>query len=249
MFLRLLFVLLIALNIAVGAWLLLGQDDVHGRAATDTGVPELHLLSERPAAPSSAPAPASPESSAATPSTAAAPSAPASSPTPQARVPDPAPAPPQPPRPNTYTCMALGPFATQTDMRNARVALTNQAARMRSRQEQTTQTAGWWVYLPGGGSRDKALELGRRLAAANVGDYFVVGQGDQSNTVSLGLFKDPANARRRREQVVAAGFPAQMTERTETVPEYWLDVVIADNGHADWRNRVKGVGSHSTGCF
>jgi hypothetical protein len=249
MFLRLLFVLLIALNIAVGAWLLLGQDDVHGRAATDTGVPELHLLSERPAAPSSAPAPASPESSAATPSTAAAPSAPASSPTPQARVPDPTPAPPQPPRPTTYTCMALGPFATQTDMRNARVALTNQAARMRSRQEQTTQTAGWWVYLPGGGSRDKALELGRRLAAANVGDYFVVGQGDQSNTVSLGLFKDPANARRRREQVVAAGFPAQMTERTETVPEYWLDVVIADNGHADWRNRVKGVGSHSTGCF
>jgi hypothetical protein len=29
MFLRLLFVLLIALNIAVGAWLLLGQDDAH----------------------------------------------------------------------------------------------------------------------------------------------------------------------------------------------------------------------------
>ena len=55
MFLRLLFVLLIALNIAVGAWLLLGQDDVHGRAATDAGVPELHLLSERPPAPSSAP--------------------------------------------------------------------------------------------------------------------------------------------------------------------------------------------------
>ena len=60
MFLRLLFVLLIALNIAVGAWLLLGQDDVHGRSATDAGVPELHLLSERPPAPSSAPVPASP---------------------------------------------------------------------------------------------------------------------------------------------------------------------------------------------
>ncbi|AIF49443.1 SPOR domain-containing protein [Dyella japonica] len=240
MFLRLLFVLLIALNIAVGAWLLLGQDDVHGRSATDPGVPELHLLSERPAPPSSAPAPTSSGSSAASASTAAA--------APVAQAPTPAPSPP-PARPNTYTCMALGPFATQVDMRNARVALANQAARMRSRQEQTTQTTGWWVYLPGGGSRDKALELGRRLAAANVGDYFVVSSGDQPNTVSLGLFKDPANARRRREQVIAAGFPAQMTERTETVPEYWLDVVIADNGHADWRSRVKGVGSHSTGCF
>jgi hypothetical protein len=247
MFLRLLFVLLIALNIAVGAWLLLGQDDVHGRATTDAGVPELHLLSERPAAPSSVAAPAS--STATASATSATPSSPASSPAPVAHEPAPAPPPvPQPPRPTTYTCMALGPFGTQNDMRTARTALTNQAARMRSRQEQTTQTTGWWVYLPGGGSRDKALELGRRLAAANVGDYFVVSSGDQSN-VSLGLFKDPANARRRREQVVAAGFPAQMTERTETVPEYWLDVVIADNGHANWRDRVKGVGSHSTGCF
>ncbi len=250
MFLRLLFVLLIALNIAVGAWLLLGQDDVHGRAATDAGVPELHLLSERPPSPSSAAAPSPTTSSAAAgSSTGATPSTPAvtRAPVAQATTPTPPPA-PQPPRPTTYTCMALGPFATQNDMRNARVSLTNQAARMRSRQEQTTQTTGWWVFLPGGGSRDKALELGRRLAAANVGDYFVVSAGDQSN-VSLGLFKDPANARRRRDQVVAAGFPAQMTERTETVPEYWLDVVIADSGHADWRNRVKGVGSHSTGCF
>lgn len=244
MFLRLLFVLLIALNIAVGAWLLLGQDDVHGRAATDAGVPELHLLSERPPAPSSAPTPASPTSTLA----AATPSNPTSSAAPTTPSPAPTP-PPPPPRSNTYTCMALGPFATQTDMRNARAALSSQAARMRQRQEQTTQTTGWWVFLPGGGSRDKALELGRRLAAANVGEYFIVSSGDQSNTVSLGLFKDPANARRRREQVVAAGFPAQMSERSESVAEYWLDVVIADNGRTDWRNRVRGVGSHSTGCF
>lgn len=244
MFLRLLFVLLIALNIAVCAWLLLGQDDVHGRSATDPGVPELHLLSERPASASSAVATA-PSSSIGN----ALPAGPATV------APAPAPAPavipptPAPSRPASYTCMALGPFATQVDLRNARTALATLAARTRSRQEQTTQTTGWWVYLPGGGSRDKALELGRRLAAANVGDYFIVSSGDQPNTVSLGLFKDPANARRRREQVVAAGFPAQMSERTESVPEYWLDVVVADSSHPDWRNRVKGVGSHSTGCF
>ena len=48
MVLRLLFVLLIALNIAVGAWLLLGQNDTHAGFATDPGVPKLHLLSELP---------------------------------------------------------------------------------------------------------------------------------------------------------------------------------------------------------
>ena len=46
MFLRLLFVLLSALNIAVGAWLLLGQPYARGGSPIDPGVAELRLLSE-----------------------------------------------------------------------------------------------------------------------------------------------------------------------------------------------------------
>lgn len=239
MVLRLLFVLLIALNIAVGAWLLLGQDDAHVRSATDPDVPALHLLSERPAPPASAPVTAT---------TAPVPAA-ASTPVPAT------PASAANARSNSssrvYTCIAIGPFATPLDLRNARSALTAQASRMRSRQEQTTQSRGWWVYLPASASRDQALAQARRLSAANIKDYFVVGSGDQPNTVSLGLFKDPANARKRRDEVAAAGFPAQMSERTETVPEYWLDLAVADNAHFDWRSRVRNntVGSHSTGCF
>lgn len=53
MLLRLLFVLLIALNIAVGAWLLLGQNDTHAHLPTDPGVNKLHLLSELPPPPAS----------------------------------------------------------------------------------------------------------------------------------------------------------------------------------------------------
>lgn len=226
MFLRLLFVLLIALNIAVGAWLLLGQDDAHGRSVTDPGVPMLHLLSEQapesaataihPATPASVPAPAT--SSAAAPVT---------------------------------LCLALGPFATPQDLRNARAALTAPGTRMRSRQEQVSQARGWWVYLPAPASRAQALAQARRLDAAHVGDYFVMSSGDQPNTISLGLFQDPANARKRRDEVVAAGFPAQMVERTGTVPEYWLDLTVADGAGFDWRSRIHaaGVGSHSSGCF
>lgn len=234
MFLRLLFVLLIALNIAVGAWLLLGQDDAHGRSVADPGVPVLQLLSERDVG--QAPAPAL---SVVTPTAAAAASVAA-------------PAERAPAKPSTsYSCLTLGPFATPQDLRSARSALAAQSARSRSRQEQTTQTRGWWVHLPASNSRAQALELARRLEARNVGDYFVVSSGEQSNTVSLGLFKDPANARKRRDDVVAAGFPAQMDERTETVPEYWLDLVVIDRAGFDWRSRIRnsGIGSHSTGCF
>src|SRR6185437_16217771 len=55
MFLRLLFILLAALNIAVGAWLLLGQPYAHVGSPTDPGVPELRLLSQIPASAASSP--------------------------------------------------------------------------------------------------------------------------------------------------------------------------------------------------
>jgi hypothetical protein len=220
MFLRLLFVLLSALNIAVGAWLLLGQPYARGGNPTDPGVAELRLLSEMP------------ESDVATPATDTAPTV-----TAQAEP--------------SYSCVALGPFATPQDLRNARQALSAQATRMRSRQEQASQASGWWVYLPAAGSRTQALEQARQLSAQHIGDYFVVSSGDQPNTISLGLFKDPANARKRRDEVVAAGFPARMSERSESIPEYWLDLVVADRSRFDWRSRIaaSGIGSHSTGCF
>lgn len=227
MFLRLLFVLLTALNIAVGAWLLLGQPYARGGMPSDPGVTELRLLSEMPV-----PAPAA---------TAAIPAAATAA----------APAVATPPRSLSYSCLALGPFATPQDLRSARQALSAQTVRMRSRQEQTSQTSGWWVYLPAAGNRAQALAVARQLAARNINDYFVVSAGDQPNTISLGLFKDPANARKRRDEVAAAGFPARMSERSESVPEYWLDLVVADGGNFDWRSRVRtaGIGSHSTGCF
>ena len=240
MFLRLLFVLLIALNIAVGAWLLLGQNETHAHFATDPGVPKLKMLSELPppastvAHAASVPVPATP------PSTTAPAAAPASIITA-----------PSSPNALSYACMALGPFATQEDLRIARNALGAEVQRTRARQEQTTQSKGWWVHLPPSASHAAALAQARQLGARNIQDYFVVGSGDNQNTVSLGLFKDPANARKRRDEIVGAGFPAQMSERTETVPEYWLDLIPVDSNHFDWRSRIHdpAIGSHSTGCF
>jgi hypothetical protein len=240
MVLRLLFVLLMALNIAVGAWLLLGQPYAHNGNAVDPGVRELRLLSEMPEPAATVAIPALAASVAAT--------APISAPALAAPAPV---SPPRPAQPVPQICLALGPFATPQDLRNARQALGAQVTRMRSRQEQTNQPNGFWVYLAAAGSHAQALELARQLGARNIKDYFVVSGGDQPNTVSLGLFKDPANARKRRDEVVAAGFPARLSERSEIVPEYWLDLVASNSPRFEWRTRVRasGVSSHSTSCF
>lgn len=227
MFLRLLFVLLVMLNIVAGAWLFLGQPYTHVPPATDPGVPELRLLSELPAQAATA-APASNVAAPAPAPVAANANAPAA----------------------PLHCLTIGPFATPHDLQQARSALAPVARQMRSRQEQVAQSRSWWVYLPAPGSRAQALALTRQLAAHGISDYFVVGGGDQPNTISLGLFKDQDNARKRRASVAAAGFPAaRLTERSETAPQYWLDLVAA--GDTDWRNLVHadGVGSHSMSCF
>ncbi|NID04241.1 SPOR domain-containing protein [Luteibacter jiangsuensis] len=269
MLLRLLFVLLIALNIAVAAWLLLGDSGTRAADPNDGNVPKLKLLTELPeppAAGASAPAsPATPEASASAPlpppamTTPAAPATAAPLPKPaiaqpkvQAEAPpvSTATAPTSPRR--SYRCLALGPFPNQVDLRAARTAIASRTVRSRQRQEQTSESRGWRVFLPAQATRELALAQAKRLEAKGIKDYFVVtAAGELQNSVALGLFHDPANARKRRDEVVAAGFPARMSERTETTPVWWLDVVVPDEAGADIRRSIRtpGITARSTGCF
>ncbi|MET0332199.1 MAG: SPOR domain-containing protein [Dyella sp.] len=252
MLLRLLIAMLVALNLAAAGWWWSEQRaPVH--RGIDHGIPALRLLSELPAAATSTPAAAATASVTARPSavpsssTSASTSAgaPAVAMSAMARVPA-----PTAPAPRSNTCVALGPFATQADLRNVAVALRAQTTRQRTRQEQSVQSRGWWVFLPAQRNRELALAQARKLSASGINDYFVVGSGGQPNTISLGLFKDPANARKRREQVQQAGFPAQLSERTESVPVYWLDMVLAPSAKLG-RSRVQlpGLTARAINCF
>lgn len=269
MLLRLLFVLLIALNIAVAAWLLLGDSGTHAMDPNDGGVPKLKLLTELPESPAAAAsaAPATTQSSTSSaplppPPVASTPAAPiTAAPLPKPAAPQPkVPAEPSPvaattaptsPR-RSYRCLALGPFPNQVDLRAARTAIASRTVRSRQRQEQTSESHGWRVFLPAQATRELALAQARRLEAKGIKDYFVVtAAGELQNSVALGLFHDPANARKRRDEVIAAGFPARMSERTETTPVWWLDVVVPDEAATDIRRgiRTPGIAARSTGCF
>ena len=283
MLLRLMFVLLIALNIAVAAWLLLGESGTHAVDPADKGVPKLKLLAELPAPASTAPAVSGSAATSAlaaaamparvstataaavvAPSVAQAP--PAAKPTPrepEKKAPVEAAATPAPlatastvdaptSAKRSYRCLAIGPFSNQVDLRSTRTALAPRTVRSRQRQEQTSESHGWRVFLPPQATRDLALAQARRLEAKGVKDYFVVSAaGELQNSVALGLFHDPANAKKRRDEVIAAGFPARMSERTEVTPVWWLDVVVPDDANADVRRGIRSPGASAkpTGCF
>ena len=208
MFIRALFLLLLALNLGGACWLFFAHRPVPAKLpATDPGVPELMLLSEREGAGDAASAELSsaPENAA-----------------------DLA----------KDQCRTLGPFPTQADTRVAMNAMTPLTKRIRMRETHATQTRGYWVYLPANPSREQALGMARDLSAKGVRDYYVVTAGDQQNTISLGLFRDQANAQRRRTEISALGFKPQINARTEDTPAYWIDYALAGNEPPGWRSHV-----------
>jgi hypothetical protein len=158
---------------------------------------------------------------------------------------------PRPVRRDTR-CTSLGPFGTQSDMRAAMNALTPAVERIQFRESARTQSYGHVVYLPAQPSREAALTFARELSARGVRDYYVVSSGDQQNTISLGLFRDVSNAQRRRAELAALGFNAQIAERTEARPEYFLDYAQAAARPVDWRTLLpdlRNVTARTIPCF
>ena len=271
---RLIFVLLVALNIAVAAWLLFGGGGHFIGDVADEGVPRLKLVAETqpatPAVPASAAAPLPvspmasvpvPASGASSPSTvpgklavAAASTSTKARPPIDQPAPSPAgvlPPPIEPPQRRTFRCVALGPFASDVDSRAARSALGALVIRSRTRQETASVSHGWRVFLPPMDSREKATDMAKRLQAKNVKDYFVVPAGPEPNSIALGVFNAQENARKRRDEVVALGFPARMAERLDTTPSYWLDVVVGEDAKVNWQGRAHAprIQARPTGCF
>jgi hypothetical protein len=205
MFPRILFLVLLAANIGVGAWLFVAPRPpaaVHRPA--EPGVAPLVLLSEREAsdAADSAELAAAPEPVA---------------------------------QGATLRCMTIGPFPTQSEMRRALNTLTPAVASIQYREARAQQSRGWSVFLPAPASREEALGVARQLNARGVRDFYVVTAGPQQNTISLGLFKDRNNAERRRQEIGTLGFAPAITERTEELPVYWLDFATAGETPFEWR--------------
>ncbi len=208
MFVRVLFLLLLALNIGSACWLVFAPKPPQTPfVATDPGVPELKLLSEQEV------------------DTAAAGAELAGPPESVADL-------------AHDDCRSIGPFPSQADVRNAMNALTPLVKRTRWRQQTITEARGDWVYLPAFKTREEALDAARALASKGVHDYYVVTAGDQQNTVSLGLFRDAGNAERRRAEIAALGFHPQLVARTEDLPEYWLDFATDPDTEFDWHNAL-----------
>lgn len=132
-------------------------------------------------------------------------------------------------------CFSIGPLASELQRQRATDRLRPFVETLRERETVADTDHGWWVYLPPEGSRQDALALARTLADAGVEDYFVVTSGEMENTISLGLFESPDNARVRQGRIRALGFDAQVAVRREEAPRYWVDYRARAGESVPWR--------------
>jgi len=107
-------------------------------------------------------------------------------------------------------------------------------------QRRSEEKAGWWVFIPPQGNRPAALKKTAELKALGIEDYFVLqDEGSMRWAVSLGVFSNEDAAKTRLEALRAKGVrSAQTGERDTQVTKIWFQVRGAD---AALQAKLKGL--------
>lgn len=210
MLIRALIVLLVVLNLGVAAWWFSRPEPAPPPLPEiPAGVTTLALVEEK-AAPTARAAIA-----AATPAATPAVLPPASAP------PPPTVAAPVAPR----VCFRVGPFAERAVAEQSRGRLDPTIGRAILREAQGAGASGYRVSLPPAATREAAMATAERIGAAGFDDFLVINQGEETNGIALGRYRNREGAERRQSQLVAAGFPARIHAIGEEGPSrWWLDV-------------------------
>lgn len=248
---RALIVVLAILNLGVATWWLLRDEPARAPLPPPpTGVAELRWLPggtdaavaaqasaaaptealvEREAAPATAVA-AALAPAAATPAAPSKPAEPVKAPEPVAAVAKPAPepvaekpaGPAAPPR-----CLALGPFADRAAATAAQSRAGNLLSQVRLREQPAASgSARYRVLLPAAASRDDAQATVKRIVAAGLSDYYIISQGDETNAIALGQYRNREGAERRMAAVQAAGFQPRLVASGDA-GQWWLEGQLA----------------------
>lgn len=250
---RALIVVLAILNLGVATWWLLRDEPARAPLPPHpTGVAELRWLPggtdaavaaqvsaaaptealvEREAAPATAVAAApAPAAATPTPTSASKPAEPAKAPEPVAAIAKPAPEPvaekpaasAAPPR-----CLALGPFPDRAAATAAQSRAGNLLSQVRLREQPAASgSARYRVLLPAATNRDDAQATVKRIVAAGLSDYYIISQGDETNAIALGQYRNREGAERRMAAVQAAGFQPRLVASGDA-GQWWLEGQLA----------------------
>lgn len=141
----------------------------------------------------------------------------------------PKPAPEAPRAPAAIACLEWGSFSPADASRAAKdLDALNLGARLA--QFRGEETAGWWVHMPPQGNRANALRKAAELRKLGVQDFFVVQEAGAAQwALSLGVFTTEEAAKAHLAALQGKGVrSAVITPRETRVPKVWFQVREVD---------------------
>lgn len=136
--------------------------------------------------------------------------------------------------PANAVCFRAGPYTDRGTAERSASPLGSRALRARARELPAAGASGYRVLLPPSASREQALALAQRVGAAGFNDYLVVNDGDEANSVALGRYRSRDAALRRQDEMIAAGFDAQVRASGRGVAsQWWLELATPANTQVD----------------
>jgi cell division septation protein DedD len=122
------------------------------------------------------------------------------------------------------SCVAVGPFA-EAAQADAAVATLNASGIIASSRVETQEVwEGYWVYVGGLPSTERANAVLAELAQNGIADAYVIPDSDSGILISLGVFSDVSRAGAQAERAGRFGLAATITERIRTEQVRWIEL-------------------------
>ncbi|MEG0184162.1 MAG: SPOR domain-containing protein [Stenotrophomonas sp.] len=124
-------------------------------------------------------------------------------------------------------CIALGPFADRAAATTAQGRAGSLLSQVRLREQPAASgSARYRVLLPAAASREDAQATVKRVVAAGLSDYYIISQGEETNAIALGQYRNREGAERRIAAVQAAGFQPRLVASGDA-GQWWLEGQLA----------------------
>jgi len=130
-------------------------------------------------------------------------------------------------------CVSVGPFQELAQASAAQGILRESGYAPNQRVVDGEAWIGYWVYLPEIPTRDAANDILTQLRDNDIADAYIIPGGEESQTISLGVFSEINRAASIRERVRALGFEPTVADRSRAATLYWIDVVASGNQPID----------------
>jgi hypothetical protein len=127
----------------------------------------------------------------------------------------------------TPSCAEFGPFDDSDAASRAAAVLKARGIAVIVTTRTKAVQSGYWVYFPPFATYDAAKAMETKLRRRGIKDVFIVGDGEQRNAISLGVFSDSARAARRRDALRKLGFKPKLGRRLRDEDRYWLRATAA----------------------